>query len=653
MRASSETWPRGALPCGTVLHGYEIDAILGRGGFGITYRAHDRIGKIFAIKESFPRQFAERHGLDIVPSDPGDAETLADCLDRFLREAKALDQLSEQGAAGDGVVKIVTLFEANRTAYLVMEYVAGQSLEALIKANPGGIEPERLAQILDLLLRALGCVHDSGLLHRDLKPANILLRADFRPVLIDFGAVRTVGAANQNTAFTQIYAKSFAPIEQQLAGAKQGRYSDLFALGMTCYQAIGGTPIDAVTRQHAMHGGASDPLPPATRIGAGRYPPLLLEALDSCLKVASADRPQSVAEMRVLLSGDDTVVVPDARPEQVPDPARDAVTVIEPRQGEPKRAGMMTLAAILCGVAILGVGVTLVVQQNAREPKRVDEGTPPPAPVAPKTVPVETVAPPKTEAEARKPGSTFRDCPDCAEMVVIPSGSFTMGSPASEAERHEGESPLHRVSVPAFALGKYDVTFAQWEACAANGGCNAYRPDDQGWGRGNRPVINVSWDDARSYIAWLNRKVGSVTGNGAGPYRLPSEAEWEYAARAGTATAWYWGDSIGTGNAVCHDCGSQWDAKETAPVGSFRPNAWGLYDTLGNVWQWTEDCYVESYVGAPSDGTARTTGDCKSRVVRGGSWGDNPRDLRSAVRGGVDTGFRVNEAGFRLARTLP
>jgi formylglycine-generating enzyme required for sulfatase activity len=259
----------------------------------------------------------------------------------------------------------------------------------------------------------------------------------------------------------------------------------------------------------------------------------------------------------------------------------------------------------------------------------------------------------KKATASREPGQIFRDCPDCAEMVVIPSGSFTMGSPASEKERFDDEGPQHPVTVMAFALGKYDVTFAQWDACVADGGCNAYRPSDQGWGRGNRPVINVSWDDARSYVAWLNRKAGIATGSGSGPYRLPSEAEWEYAARAGTVTSRYWGDVIGRGNADCDGCGSQWDDKQTAPVGSFPSNAWGLYDMLGNVWQWTADCWNENYTGAPSDGSAWTTGNCGWRVVRGGSWSLNPRYLRSAVRDGNDTGNRLNFAGFRLARTLP
>jgi len=232
-----------------------------------------------------------------------------------------------------------------------------------------------------------------------------------------------------------------------------------------------------------------------------------------------------------------------------------------------------------------------------------------------------------------------------SKMITIPAGSFVMGSPDSEDGRGSDEGPQHNVNVASFALAKYDVTFAEWDACVADGGCNGYRPGDQGWGRGNRPVINVSWDDAQAYIQWISRKTGHQ-------YRLPTEAEWEYTARAGTTTAYYWGDSIGSGNANCAGCGSSWDGMQTSPVGSFQPNSWGLYDMLGDVWQWTQDCYNSSYSGAPTDGTAWTGGDCSDRVLRGGSWFSIPQYLRSAYRNGDVPSDRYNSIGFRLARTL-
>jgi formylglycine-generating enzyme required for sulfatase activity len=231
-------------------------------------------------------------------------------------------------------------------------------------------------------------------------------------------------------------------------------------------------------------------------------------------------------------------------------------------------------------------------------------------------------------------------------MIVVPAGSFTMGSPANEQGRHSNESPQHTVTVAKpIAVGRFAVTFDEWDACVADGGCFGYKPSDEGWGRGRRPVINVSRDDATAYMAWLYRKTGK-------PYRLLTEAEWEYAARAGTTTAYYWGDDIGKGNANCKGCGSQWDAKQTSPVGSFKPNAFGLYDMAGNVLQWVQDCYHDNYNGAPTDGSEWTSEDCSSRVVRGGSWNGDPQVLRAANRNRLTTVGRSSVLGFRVGRTL-
>ena len=238
-----------------------------------------------------------------------------------------------------------------------------------------------------------------------------------------------------------------------------------------------------------------------------------------------------------------------------------------------------------------------------------------------------------------------RDCPECPEMVVVPAGSFMMGSPSHEQGRYDEEGPVHEVRISApFAAGRYEVTFAEWDACLAAGGCG-HRSEDMGWGRGDRPVILVSWEDAKGYVQWLSRRARRE-------YRLLSEVEWEYAARAGTETAYSWGDEIGVNRANCNGCGSQWDFSKTAPVGSFGANAWGLHDMHGNVLEWTEDCWNGSYRGAPRDGGAWLSGDCGLRVLRGGSWNSWPMFLRAAGRDGYGTGIRSNIVGFRVARTL-
>lgn len=276
------------------------------------------------------------------------------------------------------------------------------------------------------------------------------------------------------------------------------------------------------------------------------------------------------------------------------------------------------------------------------------------APAAPGAAPAPTTPAPSTALE---PGTTFKDCPVCPVMIVIPPGSFKMGS--SQTELNSNEGPQHLVTIrKAFAVGTHDVTFDQWGECVAGGGCASYVPTDQDWGRGSRPVISVNWDDAQNYVRWLNEKLrGNVqvdpsSSSEAGPYRLLSEAEWEYAARAGTTTAYYWGDRREKGHANCDGCGSEWDNKMTAPVGSFPPNPFGLYDMAGNVLQWTEDCYHETYDRAPITGTAWKSGVCDARVMRGGSYFNSTYYIRSSQRFVVSPHIRANNAGFRVAKTL-
>ena len=251
-------------------------------------------------------------------------------------------------------------------------------------------------------------------------------------------------------------------------------------------------------------------------------------------------------------------------------------------------------------------------------------------------------APSPAEPAAKKAGQVFRDCPDCPEMVVIPAGSFRMGDIDGGAKDND-EKPVHPVTIPkAFAVGKYVVTFAEWKVCVADGGCGGHRPNDRGWGRGKRPVINVSWEDAKAYVSWLGIKTGKR-------YRLLTEAEWEYAARANTTTKYHFGNSISSVQAnygVNHG--------RTVPVGEYPANGFGLHDMHGNVWEWVEDCYHSSYSAAPSNGNAWTSGgDCRKRVIRGGSWDVSPRKLRSADRVTYSLDSRLDYIGFRIARTLP
>jgi formylglycine-generating enzyme required for sulfatase activity len=227
-------------------------------------------------------------------------------------------------------------------------------------------------------------------------------------------------------------------------------------------------------------------------------------------------------------------------------------------------------------------------------------------------------------------GRVLRDCPECPELVVVPAGAARLASGRDVT------------LVAPLAVGKFEVTFEEWDACVAQGGCG-HRPADRGWGRGRQPVMNVNWDDAQAYVTWLVRKTGKA-------YRLLSEAEWEYAAQAGTGREV--SATRGANQANCDGCGSRRDNKQTAPVGSFAANGFGLHDMLGNVWEWTADCWNDSHAGAPPDGGAPISGECSRRVLRGGSWDNDPGRTRSAYRFRGPSDVRVDLIGFRVARTL-
>ena len=286
---------------------------------------------------------------------------------------------------------------------------------------------------------------------------------------------------------------------------------------------------------------------------------------------------------------------------------------------------------------------------------------------------------PVAAAAERAPGTVFRDCPDCPEMVVVPAGVFTMGSSASEKawavsqganpRSVSDESPQHSVSLRSFALGKYDVTRSEYavfaretERPAGNGCYDNGNPDspkragaswqNPGFRQTERdPVVCVSWQDARAFVSWLNGRARRVVSTpGEGPYRLPSESEWEYAARGGTSTRFWWGDDAD--GAAGHAWYKSNSGARTHPVGSKPANGFGLYDMAGNVWQWTEDCYADSYANAPADGSASEARNACLRSDRGGSWFYSAWLLRSATRERNPADYRDGVMGFRLARTL-
>jgi formylglycine-generating enzyme required for sulfatase activity len=279
---------------------------------------------------------------------------------------------------------------------------------------------------------------------------------------------------------------------------------------------------------------------------------------------------------------------------------------------------------------------------SASSPSPVGTAAPPPpaaAPPAQVAIASPPALPPSGARGPKEDDQLIRDCPHCPVLVRIPGGGFMMGAESGDASA----APRHRVTIRPFAIGKFPVTVAEWKACLEASGCRGMPrmavTDDR------TPLHDASWDDAQQFITWLSTSTKRK-------YRLPTEAEWEYAARANTSTRYWWGNEIGVALANCTDCGGSQDNRAPLPVGSFKPNPFGLFDTLGGVAQWVQDCWAPNYQGAPSDGSAREQKSCTKRVLRGGSFRNDRTMISTTARNNYDASVRYITNGFRVAREL-
>ena len=667
---------------------YELGRVLGSGMGGTVREAWDPdIRRSVAIKT-------------VRRPDAGDAEA-ADMDARFRREAEAAGRLTHPN-----VVAIYDFGVASGVPYIVMELIDGESLKTRLDRK-AEVPPPEIAGIMRDLLAGLQYSHERGVVHRDIKPANIMLTRDGRAKIADFGIARIGGSSLTLTGTVMGTPAYMSP--EQISGETVDARSDIWSAGVVLYQLLTGErPYEGSPSAIMVKIMKTAPiLPTEIRVTA----PV---AFDWVVRKALAKRPDERFASATAFA---TAVREAAAGRSLPEDADGSATVVAPRQpvvARPEvppdrpvksRVTLMVVATVAMAL-LLGVGAGFLLRGSPLPPPPV----PPPAVTAtaiPQPAPLTTVAaperpvptqatPPAPKPPPPAPAKELRDCPTCPELVLIPAGSFTMGVPPGEDEREklpasfsDDARPQHKVTIAnAFYMGKYTVTRAEFArfvdatgprpvgGCytyerASNGAFSFNQRDDRGWKNpgfpqtDRDPAVCVSAEDADAFAAWLSRETHQ-------DYRLPSEAQWEYAARAGTTTARYWGDGRDDAclyaNVADRTLVKAWNIAKpdpeqyfscsdgfsfTAPVGSFRPNGFGLHDMLGNVWQWTADPWHGDYKGAPPDGSVWiTNGDSGRRVLRGGSWGSNPGFVRAGVRSGSDRRSRNYVFGFRLSRTL-
>lgn len=633
------------LKVNSKLNEFTIQQILGAGTFGVTYLAYDNyLDKQVVIKEYFPNDIAIRADSSTVFSKSDhDKESFEYGLDSFMKEAKTIAKFDHPN-----VVKINSFFEANNTAYFVMDYYKGQDLEVYLQQNPQ-LSEEQILDIIIPLLDGLREVHGKSYLHRDIKPGNIYLKSNGNPMLIDFGATRySIGAKSQSLSV--ILTPGYAPKEQYSSRSKQDACTDIYAIGAVLYKIVtGASPIEASERSDIITNDEPDPHIGLMDMNYPNYSEHFKRAIDWALAFKPKDRPQSVRELQNALEGKDKPEV-----ESEIEPQKTETTQKEAKIHKKQKSRLLPILG--------GVGVTIavgVIAINYYNDTITDKGS---------YVIVEDNSTSLIHDTQKEFGESIdRGSYIKPALVKIKAGSFTMGSDSGYSD----EKPTHKVTIDYdFAIGKYEVTNqefvkflndvstveSEWVGTKSQDedshiikSSSSYSVEN---GYEKHPVIEVTWFGAKAYAKWLSQKTGKT-------YRLPTEAEWEFAVRAETTSKWSFGDSKSNLKKYAwydeNSYGLGADHKDygTHQIGTKEANPWGVYDMHGNVWEWCEDWYVNSYNNTPKDGSANTQGKKEYRVLRGGSWINVPSGTRSAFRNGFNPTNRDYIIGFRLQRTLP
>ncbi|MEQ9234685.1 SUMF1/EgtB/PvdO family nonheme iron enzyme [Coleofasciculus sp. E2-BRE-01] len=570
---------------------FVVDCVLGEGGFGITYKVHHQcLDQDFVIKTPNARLI----------NDPDYPKY----LNRFIKEGQIVAKICHD--PHPHIVRVTDLFEEAGIHCLVMDYVPGESLWKYVQ-NQGALSEAQAVRYIRQIGEALRVVHQAGLVHRDATPLNIMVRSPEKAVLIDFGIAKGL-IPTTSTTTDKAGNRGFAPYEQMVRGSRKITV-DVYTLAASLYYAVTGQrPMDSFSRKLD----DAELIPPQQLISG--LSDATNQAILSGMALEAKNRPQSIEAWLALLTFEPPIILsvtsPSVESSATVQPAKTAKTL-------PVSAFDFQVVTVEVKPGVLGKERKLTLNRRPHQAYHYIE--------------------------------TLGDVP--LEMVAIPGGTFLMGSPETEDERRNNESPQHWVTIKPFFLGKYPITQAQWQAVAHFPKVERELDPDPSYFKGeNRPVEQVSWFDCMEFCARLSQYTGWN-------YRLPSEAEWEYACRAGTTTPFHFGETITT-DLTNYDGNYTYGAgakgkyrKETTPVGSFQvANAFGLYDMHGNVWEWCFDQGHDSYEGAPSDGQAWiiNDNDNHSRLLRGGSWRLDPRNCRCAIRNRHTPGNWGSRSGFRV-----
>jgi formylglycine-generating enzyme required for sulfatase activity len=538
--------------------GYRTGGLIGHGGMGTVFAG---------VHETLDRPVALKVLHEHLTRDP-------EIVLRFHNEARLMALLQHPN-----IVQLYDFREENGRLVLILEFVDGFSLDAVIGQKIGPIPHEKALPLFKQILSGIAYAHSKGVIHRDIKPSNIIVNNEACPKVTDFGIAKIAGQMGMTRTGTKLGTIYYMSPEQVLGAKNIDHRSDIYSLGMTLYEMLAGRlPFDGEqdTSEYAIMDTIARKELPDPRTYYPHIPEWLVQVIRKATAKEPQNRYQSCAEFIHTL---DQNVVQTGTPPQFEG--------IHQKKSD--------------GAPVSDKGNFRINEQD---------------------VPL--------------PGMRF---------VVIPSGSFKMGSPSSESERDSNEGPVHTVTMKSFELMTTEVTQGMWKAVMGT----SIRDEQRVSGGSEKlpgegvdyPMYFISWNNCQDFIDRMNSRDARHT------YRLPSEAEWEFACRAGTTTAYYWGRSI-YGDYCWYSDNSN---STTHPVGQKLPNAWGLYDMSGNVWEWCEDWYHKSYSGAPTDGSAWVSPSGSYRVIRGGGWLDNAGNCRSANRS-YSPGRRYNNLGFRLARSV-